>query len=186
MSFFKRFFRKIHKKSDIQLSENVSTKHEESLKSVSLSKDFERLLVTDEGYFTTKKKPYCVDGVLKPETISKVFDFAYNMTFGGQGEHRDHRSGGSHERRKGEIFANTFQGKIAECAACNFFHKYDNQTRPDFSVYKLGKWDAVDLSVVDKEISVKSTKSFGQLLLLETKDWDDTARYIPNGEKRCL
>ena len=32
-------------------------------------------------------------------------------------------------------------------------------------------------------ISVKSTKHFGQLLLLEVDDWSDTGKYIPNKDK---
>ncbi len=112
-----------------------------------------------------------------------MFDFAYKMAFSSEGEHRSRRSGGDHTRRNGEIFANTFQGKIAECAACNYFYKFDKNIIPDFSVYKLGKWDTVDLSVCGKEIAVKSTKYFGQLLLLETKDWDRNGNYIPNIDK---
>lgn len=109
-----------------------------------------------------------------------MFDFAYEMTFGGKGEHRSHRSGGDKVRTPGEIFADTFQGKIAECAACNYFYKYDKSVEPDFFVEKLKKWDSVDLTVCGKEIAVKSTKSYGNLLLLETKDWDMEGNYIPN------
>jgi hypothetical protein len=29
-------------------------------------------------------------------------------------------------------------------------------------------------------ISIKATKHFGQLLLLETKDWNNNGQYIPN------
>ena len=104
------------------------------------------------------------------------------MTFGREGAHRDHRSGGTHSRRNGEIFANTFQGKLAECAVSNLFHGLGYNVSPDFSTYDLGKWDSVDLSVAGYEISIKSTKSFGQLLLLETKDWDENGTYIPNRE----
>ena len=141
---------------------------------------FHKMQHQGNAYYIDIKQPYHVDGTLKPQTIQKVFEFAYKMAFTSEGAHRSSRSGGSHARRNGEIFANTFQGKIAECAACNFFYKLDSKVMPDFSVYQLGKWDTVDLSVCGKEIGIKSTKHFGQLLLLETKDWDAKGRYIPN------
>lgn len=134
------------------------------------------------AYFFSKKKSYSPDAVLKLETIEKVFDFAYKMTFAHEGGHRSHRNGGSHTRRLGEIFANTFQGKIAECAACNHFIPYDKTVVPDFSINQLGIWDDCDLKVCNKEIAVKSTKSYGELLLLETKDWDKNGFYLPNSD----
>ena len=138
----------------------------------------------NSSFFTTTIE-YKTDGFLKEKTIEKVFDFAYRMTFDNEGEHRSTRSGGSHDRTNGEKFANTFQGKVAECAACNFFYKYDQSVYPDFKVLKLGEWDTVDLTVNGREIAVKSTKHFGQLLMLETKDWDSKGRYIPNVGQKC-
>ena len=116
------------------------------------------------------------------EIIEFVFDFAYNMTFGGKGEHRDHRSGGGLRRRKGEIFANTFQGKLAECAIYEELRPQTNISVPDFSTFGLGEWDTVDLLIGNYKLSIKSTKSFGNLLLLETDDWDYHGRYIPNNQ----
>lgn len=141
---------------------------------------FSYLQADHQSFFLTSKKQFSADGVLKPTTIQKVFDFAYDMSFGEKGKHRSSRSGGSHTRKNGEIFANTFQGKIAECAACNFFYRFDKSVYPDFSTHDLGVWDTVDLTVLGKEIAVKSTKHFGQLLLLETQDWDKRGQYIPN------
>lgn len=157
-----------------------NTSIEKTRKTKELQTCFHRLSNQGNDYYINYKVPYTVDGTLKPQTIQKVFEFAYKMAFTSEGAHRSSRSGGSHARTNGEIFANTFQGKIAECAACNFFYKLDSSVMPDFSVYQLGKWDTVDLSVCGKEIAIKSTKHFGQLLLLETKDWDAKGRYIPN------
>jgi hypothetical protein len=112
--------------------------------------------------------------------VELVFDFAYKMAFTDEGAHRRNRSGGSHKRRNAEIFANAFQGKIAECAACNLLFRLDKTICPDFSTHPLGEWDTVDLTVNGKEIAVKSTKHYGQLLLLETKDWDCSGHYVPN------
>ena len=143
---------------------------------------FTHLRQDGNSYYFTNTVPYHADYFFKVETIEKVFSFAYKMTFGKEGAHRDHRSGGTHARRNGEIFANTFQGKLAECAASNFFHQLGYDVLPDFATYDLGRWDSVDLSVGGYEISIKSTKRFGQLLLLETHDWDENGTYIPNKE----
>ena len=136
-----------------------------------------------ESFFVTESVKYVPLGSLKKSTIETVLDFAYSMTFGQKGCHRDHRSGGSLKRRLGQIFADTFQGKLAECAACNIFYGTDKNLMPDFSVSELGVWDSVDIKVRDKNIAVKSTKYFGQLLLLESADWDENGIYLPNKDK---
>jgi len=143
--------------------------------------EFHKLLRSENGMSITHKKAFPSDAHgFKPETIKTVFDFAFDMTFADKGEHRNHRTGGSLQRKKGEIFANTFQGKLAECATCNLFYKIDSSVMPDFSISKLGVWDSVDVVVNGKKVAVKSTKSFGNLLLLEQHDWDERGRYIPN------
>lgn len=136
-----------------------------------------------ESFFITESVKYVPLGSLKKSTIETVLEFAYSMTFGQEGCHRDHRSGGSLKRRPGQIFADTFQGKLAECAACNIFYETDKNLMPDFSVSELGVWDSVDIKVRDKNIAVKSTKYFGQLLLLESADWDENGIYLPNKDK---
>lgn len=140
--------------------------------------DFEMLKQEGNSYFITRKIPYEKVRELKDKTVADVFDFAYTMAF--DEKHRKNRSGGRIKRSNCEIFANTFQGKLAECAAVNFFYKYDNTIEIDFNTYDLGIWDTVDLTVCKKEVAVKSTKRFGQLLLLETKDWNESGEYIPN------
>lgn len=147
----------------------------------------QKMQFKNNSWYITSKKPFNSSRKFKKETIMKVFDFAYSMTFGENGEHRNHRSGGSIERKQGQIFADTFQGKLAECAISNLFYKIDPSTVPDFSVYKLGTWDSVDLNIKGKKIAIKSTKSFGNLLLLESKDWDQDGNYIPNlnSESEC-
>lgn len=142
---------------------------------------FSKMNIFGNEYHISSKKTFIPLGEFKNSTIEKVFEFAYNMSFSGEGEHRDHRSGGTHNRRNGEIFANTFQGKLAECALYNLLTKNKiNTTKPDFGIYKLGVWDAEDINVNGKSISIKSTKAFGNLLLLEEKDWDENAVYLPN------
>jgi len=115
------------------------------------------------------------------ETMLKVFQFSFDMTFGEKGVHRAHRSGGSHYRKNGELFINTFQGKIAEFGLYNYFlEKGIKSDEPDLATWGEGKWDTTDLVVNGKKLNVKSTKSKGHLLLLETKDWDKEGKYIPN------
>lgn len=121
-------------------------------------------------------------GPLKLETVKKMFEFAYSMTFSGEGEHRDYRSGGSHRRRAGEIFANAFQGKIAEFGVCNLLYSLGFEAEPDMTVSKLGHWDAGDISINGCTLAVKSTKNYGNLLLLEAEDWDADGNYIPGSE----
>jgi hypothetical protein len=122
-------------------------------------------------------------GKIKRDFIKEAFEFSYLMTFGKSGEHRNHRSGGTHQRRNGEIFANTLQGKLCEFAIYQELFERHEINKPDLSVYELGKWDSWDFQIKGKTISIKSTKSFGQLLLLESKDWTTNGEYIPNGKE---
>lgn len=133
-------------------------------------------------YYINSSVPFSPIGTLYSDLVETVFNFAYKMTFGKEGEHRDHRTGGTHQRKNGEIFANTFQGKLAEYALFRALtDKGINVSKPDLDVFALGKWDSVDLTIGSKSVSIKSTKSFGNLLLLEEHDWDEQANYLPNG-----
>lgn len=135
------------------------------------------------SYYVNKPALFSPIGTLNPDLVEEIFDFAYQMTFGRKGEHRSYRAGGTHQRRNGEIFANTFQGKLAEYALfCALTSLGIDVDKPDLSVFGLGEWDTVDLMIGNKSVSVKSTKSFGNLLLLEERDWDNQANYIPNGD----
>lgn len=139
-----------------------------------------------EGYCITRKRNFKGESFLSKDDIEKVFNFAYEMAFG-KGEHRKYRSGGTKRRRNGEVFINTFQGKLAELAVHKEFKKlnpkaYKKLSEIDFEVYGLGKWDSVDLSLNDKKFSIKSTKFYGNLLLLEKKDWNENGEYLPNKE----
>lgn len=152
----------------------VNTKNEDK---------FEYLKKEGNSYSFSTKIPFNKIHALKKETVEKVFDFSYKMAYSSEGYHRNYRSGGTIERINGQVFANTFQGKIAECGACNYFYQFDTSVCPDFSIEGKGKWDAVDLTVNGTEIAIKSTKDYGQLLLLEKEDWNDKGWYIPNIEK---
>ncbi|QCT43468.1 hypothetical protein FORC086_05065 [Bacillus cereus] len=132
-------------------------------------------------YSFTNKKVFRPISTFGNQVVEEVFEFAYGMSFGSIGHHRNHRTGGNNRRRKGEIFADTFQGKLAEFALwellnCNSI----DVVRPDTEMYKQGIWDASDFEYKGIKIAVKSTKSFGQLLLLESADWNHNGLYIPN------
>ena len=146
-----------------------------------------RLNEREEGcFYIEHPSEFRPNGYLSDEDVSDCFDFAYSMTFGDNGKHRDRRSGGQVHRRNGEIFADTFQGKLAEFAFYNIFRNSDVEIDPpDMRVMGLMEWDSSDFTVNGIEIAIKSTKHFGNLLLLETKDWDDEGRYIPNLSKGC-
>lgn len=142
---------------------------------------FNRLYNENNNYYITSKMKFENNGILSEQDIIECLDFAYNMTFATKGEHRNHRSGGQARRKKGEIFVDTFQGKLAEFAFYNYCKKLKwNISYPDMSIMTLNKWDGCDFKLNGKQIAIKSTKYFGNLLLLETKDWDQQGNYKPN------
>lgn len=109
------WLRSMRKKQEKSVVEETKKVYREEPKETPII--FHRLTQEGNVYYTNAKAPYNKDGTLKKQTIERVFDFAYTMAFTTKGEHRSTRSGGEHSRRNGEIFANTFQGKIAESAA---------------------------------------------------------------------
>lgn len=137
--------------------------------------------IKQNHYYITDKKYFQPQDFTSTDYVEKAFDFAWNMTFGMNGRHRDHRTGGQTNRKNGEIFINTFQGKLAEFAVYQKL-KYSgiNAPYPDLEQYQLGRWDISDFKINNINIAVKSTKFYGNLLLLETGDWDNYARYIPS------
>tara|TARA_Y100001970_G_C14145791_1_gene809734 strand:+ start:40 stop:726 length:687 start_codon:yes stop_codon:yes gene_type:complete len=129
----------------------------------------------------TKRKFFTPSAQISKDGINKARDFASKMTSKQIGEHRERRTGGSHFRSTKEIFINAFQGKLAEVAFYEYFKdKYLQINEPDFETYPKGQWDNFDFVINNKKINVKSTKHFGNLMLLEQGDWNNSAEYIPN------
>ncbi|MBU3102264.1 hypothetical protein KPL44_23785 [Clostridium sp. DSM 17811] len=140
-----------------------------------------KLTQESNSYIINSKKPFNPISRFNPVSLKESFDFAYDMSFGRVGEHRDHRTGGSHKRENGEIFINTFQGKLAEFSIYEIFKSHGMDIpKPDLEKYDLGAWDTCDFDIDGIKLAVKSTKHFGQLLLLETKDWNNKGEYLPN------
>ena len=139
-------------------------------------KNSKRIHTIPEG----RKVPFEAMGTIDPEDVLKAVKFSHDMAYG-EGYQKSKREGGSHERTPNEIFINDIQGKLAEYAVTYCLNEYGFEaTEPDLAVYGKNEWDSVDIDCNGKHISIKSTKGFGQLLLLEQKDWDETGRYIPN------
>ena len=140
-----------------------------------------RVEIQGENYYVRNKRHFVAYTQMLAEDKKECFEFAFGMSYAKMGAHRDSRSGGTMHRTLGQIFINTFQGKMAEFAVYRYLLKHLIPVeKPDTEKYELGKWDTFDLECQGKRISVKSTKSYGDLLLLETKDWDKDGRYIPN------
>lgn len=139
------------------------------------------------SFIVSYKRDFIRNGILTQKDVSKCFNFAYGMTFGRQGAHRDHRSGGQAHRMMGEIFINTFQGKLAEFALYNYVVLVEEIRidPPDMEMMDLSEWDSFDVDIGGCLINVKSTKRRGNLLLLETRDWSSDGKYIPNSESGC-
>lgn len=143
---------------------------------------FKPMKINGQSFTVTGRKPFRPAGQIRTSTIETVTKFAFDMTYGSKGEHRDHRSGGSAKRSSAQIFSDTFQGKLSEFALANVLYKLDGFVPPDTSTYELGTWESVDFKLGVNLFSVKSTKYFGNLLLLEKADWDLNGRYLPTGE----
>jgi len=129
------------------------------------------------AYEVSQRVPFEPVQFSKVDDVRASFQFAWDMTFGKLGGHRDHRTGGITRRANGEIFANTFQGKMAEHAVCQFLAGRGLDVRPDLAVMELGAWDSFDLKIGPLVIAIKSTKKFGNLLLLEAADWEPDGTY---------
>lgn len=146
-----------------------------------------KLNTLDNTNFYIPQKVIFEPNFVNQSHVIEVLDFAYDMTFGYKGEHRNYRSGGKHFRKNGEIFCDTFQGKLAEFFFFETLTKMGfNCPKPETEKWQKGKWDDQDFIVNNLKISIKSMAFFSNLLLLETKDWDSEGNYIPNKNKYDL
>lgn len=121
--------------------------------------------------------------------LHEVLDFSWKMTFGKQGQHRTYRKGGSEIRSDLMVFRDVYRGKLGEVAFYNYCQqrpRVQQLSNIDFSCSATGIWDRADFIVNNEHhISIKTTKDFGNLLLLEAKDWGidldhQKAVYKPN------
>lgn len=144
-------------------------------------------------YEINNKTYFRKNAIATDDDIKRCLEFCWNMTYGMTGEHRDHRTGGVKKRNLEEIFQDIFIGKMGEIA----FYRWcidrgkAKISEVDFDCFSLGEWDSSDFILTKNnrvfKVAVKTTKSFGDLLLLEVNDWivkDNKAIYIPNQDKQ--
>ncbi len=142
-----------------------------------------KMSVSGNTYRITRKRPF-VDTPVASQQVEDALPFAYDMVYGEEGHHRAKRSGGWLVRDNLEMFANTFQGKLAEIALHDRLAAEGIAVSDlDFGIYGYGKWDNGDLLANGKRLNVKSAAHFAHLLLLEQKDWDENGLYIPDRGK---
>lgn len=142
--------------------------------------------INNEIFFYLFDKNWSIDfdvnttSLFTNEEILNVFNFAFES----KNKHKQYRSGGTLKRNEIQIFYNIFLGKLGEIAAYNSLIKnnIELETRSiDFTIRELGDWDDYDLKTkTNKLISVKSSKHWSQMMLLETKNWNKNSELIYN------
>ncbi|MCQ2978415.1 MAG: hypothetical protein MJ245_01300 [Clostridia bacterium] len=114
---------------------------------------------------------------LKPIIVPEQYtldsaQFAYDMTYGKKGAHRENN------RAMDTIFANAYQGKLAEFAIYDYLNSYGvDCSKPDIRALGRGYWDSGDLYSGNEIISVKSSVSYMNFLRLKFDDYDEQGRY---------
>jgi len=106
---------------------------------------------------------------LTDDEVKQCKEFANNSSR----SQREYRSGGNQFRNGGQIFFDTFRGKVGELAVTKFLSQEPfllKNLQLDFDVYPRGEWDSSDIEIGNKRLSVKSSKHFARWLLLESKD----------------
>lgn len=146
--------------------------------------DMER---TTNGFIINNPKSYPVMNnmgyTFNNNELRECFDYAFRIS--AEDLTRPNRSGGSYYRSPNQIFVNHFLGKLSEYALFRFLQYNGIKVeKPDINIYSRGIWDTEDLIIHGNQseikLTIKSTKSFGNLMLLETKDWNSEAKYLPN------
>ncbi|WP_237201411.1 hypothetical protein [Rothia nasimurium] len=141
------------------------------------------LIIPHRARVEFRGKYHTIPVDVPPAQVQEALWFSIKMTYGAQGEHRDHRHTSSHHRFLDEILTNTLQGKIAEFAAYQGAVNLGKKvTYPDLTTTGLGTWDSGDLTIDGEHVSVKSAKHFSNALLLEVADWNKDGLYIPDNQ----
>jgi hypothetical protein len=140
--------------------------------------------IVDEKVMVPKAgiKPFSPNVKLLKRHVDSSIEFAKQMTFG-EGYHQPQSfAGDSHKRQKNQIFRDALQGKLAEFAIHTFLYKkgIKTDTYPSCEVWGKGIWEDCDFTLKNGSISisVKSTKHFGNLLLLECHRYNQKGLYL--------
>lgn len=135
-------------------------------------------IIGNSYYTEDEEKSGFYGRLIDNEFVKDAFDFAYGMTYGRVGQHRGNRTNGRTTRDMGEIFCNTFQGKLSEYVVRNSLANMNlNVGEVDIEQEGLGRWDSYDLDVEGSILSIKSCKYFSEFLFLETGDYDYYGNY---------
>ena len=139
------------------------------------------------------KKKFEPNIFINNENKRQCFEFAYLMAF--KEKHNPHSFGSKkdeHIRKKIEIFRDAFQGKLAEVGFYNFYKDrkefLEPLPEPNFEIWNRGKWEDTDFEIKTKNktyrISIKSTKHYGNLLMLEKERYDSKGNYLEGVKKK--
>lgn len=122
--------------------------------------------------------------IFRPE-ILECFDFASDIVTGVNGSYNQANAFAENTKRtSNEQFIDILQGKIAEFGLYYFLLKsgWENIPKPEMGLWAKGHWEDTDftgtLNGITQSISLKSSKSKANLLMLEC------SRYTANGEYR--
>lgn len=134
-------------------------------------KNFTRLRENNGTYSVSTKKIY-KHKMDVTEYASDCVEWAYNNVWG---EGHLKPSG----RDKSTTFKNALTGKFGEFGLHRHFVNLGyNVPSPDLTIMPKGVWDDGDLFWEGKKISVKTTASWKDLLLLKKNEWDTDAGYL--------
>lgn len=137
-----------------------------------------KLTQIGEGEYRTNYIKRLSPIYLPEEDVQDCMEFAYDMTFGKVGQHRNIANGSSYQRSDSEIFANVLQGKVGEFAVRNYLASLGlDVSDVDLRRYQKGRWDNGDLVLGNDLISVKSSPSYVNFLKLNANDYDERGRY---------
>lgn len=133
--------------------------------------------------YKTIRKPFKKNPI-NIEYVLDSYHFAYNMTFGEQGEHRINRENSLDNRNIKQIFLDAFEGKLAEFCFHDSYIKFNDEKNispVDTECWKKNKWDKYDFTTTKNGktnyIGIKSSKDKAALLLLETSSWIEGGAY---------
>lgn len=132
---------------------------------------------------STGKRSFLPNVSLTKEQFFECLEFAKNMAY--WWNHKTLAFGGNNYNRNAkEVFINALQWKLAEVGFYNFYtNKWRNDIpKPDFWVWERWTWEDCDMEIWWKKISIKSTKNFWNLLLLEKNRYSMEWLYLEPAE----
>lgn len=133
---------------------------------------FRRLREKENRFFPTSTRDYSPLKIDLNKYTKEIIEFSHESCWGAGHFKSDGRD-------RSTIFKNSTLGKFGEFALYEFFLREGYQpSRPDMTIKEKGKWDDGDLDLGKMKFQIKSTFSFGNLLILKKGDYDSMGRYI--------